>query len=59
MLSLNECVWDFQNNKFWDTHQHAIVAHFSYGYAFYNKSVNQTGDFPYIRYVIQNGRGMA
>ena len=36
-----------------------IVAHFSYGYAVYNKSVNGTGDFPYIRYVIQNGRGIA
>ena len=25
MLSLTECVWDFQNNALWDTHQHALL----------------------------------
>ena len=25
MLSLTECVWDFQNNALWDTHYHAVL----------------------------------
>ena len=24
MLSLTECVWDFQNNALWDTHLHNV-----------------------------------
>ena len=24
LLSMSECVWDFQNNAFWDIHQHAL-----------------------------------
>ena len=24
-LSLNECVWEFQNNALWDTHKHALL----------------------------------
>ena len=27
MLSLTECVWEFQNNALWDTHQHALLTH--------------------------------
>ena len=29
MLSLTECVWDFQNNALWDTHQHALLKLYS------------------------------
>ena len=25
MLSLTECVWEFQNNALWDTHQHDLL----------------------------------
>ena len=25
MLSLTECIWDFQNNALWDTHQHTLL----------------------------------
>ena len=25
MPSLTECVWEFQNNALWDTHQHALL----------------------------------
>ena len=25
MLSLTECVWEFQNNALWGTHQHALL----------------------------------
>ena len=25
MLSLTECVWDFQSNALWDTQEHAIL----------------------------------
>ena len=24
MLSLTECVWDFQKSALWDTHEHAV-----------------------------------
>ena len=27
MLSLTECVWEFQNNALWDTHKHALFLH--------------------------------
>ena len=25
MLSMTECVWEFQNNALWDTHQHTLI----------------------------------
>ena len=25
MISLTECVWEFQNNALWDTRQHALI----------------------------------
>ena len=25
MLSLTECVWDFQKDALWDSHKHALV----------------------------------
>ena len=24
MISLTECIWEFQNNALWDTHQHDL-----------------------------------
>ena len=29
MLSLTECVWDFQNNSLWDTYLHALLVRIS------------------------------
>ena len=31
MLSLTECVWNFQNNALWDTHLHALFTVYNSG----------------------------
>ena len=45
MLSLTECVWDFQNDVLWDSHEHAL---FMFVECYIPIQIIESKDFPLI-----------